>query len=97
MYAGEWHAIDTSPQQDVAEKPVNSKKFVGVWYHMGPGTFEAVLEHNGQELSGGQYETAEEAAAAHDTLARMYRGCHRRHQLRHQQRVRGMGAPRHHA
>jgi len=72
VYATEWHAIDTSPQQDVAEKPV--KKYVGVWYHTGPGTFEAVLEHNGQELSGGQYDTAEEAAAAHDALARMYAG-----------------------
>ncbi len=72
VYATEWHDIDTSPQQDVAEKPV--KKYVGVWYHTGPGTFEAVLEHNGQELSGGHYDTAEEAAAAHDALARMYAG-----------------------
>jgi ribosomal silencing factor RsfS len=72
VYASEWHAIEHSPEQDVAEKPV--KKYKGVWYHTGPATFEAVLEHNGQELSGGQYPTAEEAAAAYDALARMYAG-----------------------
>ena len=72
VYACEWHALDTSPDKDVPEKPV--KKYIGVWYLTRSETFEAVVEHNGTEISGGEYATALEAAQAHDALARMYGG-----------------------
>lgn len=42
----------------------------------GPGAelWEVVITVNGKEVSGGEYETEEEAARAYDALARMYHG-----------------------
>ena len=40
----------------------------------GVPSWEAVLVVNGEEVSGGEYESAEEAARAYDALARMYGG-----------------------
>jgi hypothetical protein len=52
------------------------EEFKGVWGEetAGPDVFEAVLEVNGNTVSGGEYETAEEAARAHDALSIMYFG-----------------------
>lgn len=48
----------------------------GVWGEetAGPVVYEAVLEVNGNRVSGGEYETAEEAARAYDALSIMYFG-----------------------
>ena len=46
----------------------------GVIYDTETKKFEAVLAHNDNEISGGMYDKAEEAAKAYDALARMYKG-----------------------
>ena len=52
-----------------------SGAFIGV-LREGPGAvlWEAVIVVDGREISGGEYDTEEEAAKAYDALARMYLG-----------------------
>jgi ribosome-associated protein len=49
-------------------------QFRGVVKDADSDMWEAVITVNGQEISGGEYDTAEEAAKAYDALARMYLG-----------------------
>lgn len=59
----------------VANPTARSSKYRGV-IREGEGItmWEAVIHANGRDISGGEYETEEEAAKAYDALARMYQG-----------------------
>lgn len=50
-----------------------SPEYLGVFEVKG-GAYEAVVTVRGEEISGGIYDSAEEAARAHDAMARMYHG-----------------------
>jgi hypothetical protein len=54
---------------------VASAKYTGVIQEgEGAALWEAVVVANGREISGGEYESEEDAARAYDALARMYLG-----------------------
>ena len=68
---------EPAPAVPVAPGPLRivSSRFRGVIQEgEGATLWEAVVEVNGREVSGGEYETEEEAARAYDALARMYLG-----------------------
>ena len=56
-----------------AAKAAEGKQYLGV-YKVKGNAYEAVVTVNGNEISGGIYDTAEEAAHAYDAMARMYFG-----------------------
>jgi ribosome-associated protein len=65
------------PLPDSPDRPdiVRSSKYIGVLKEGKEAVlWEAVIVVNGQEISGGEYETELEAAKAYDALARMYVG-----------------------
>lgn len=76
---GEAASSATLPPQpgegDGAAAPVVTRsRFMGVQREVGHERWEAVLLVDGQERHGGEYDTEEDAARAHDALARMYLG-----------------------
>jgi hypothetical protein len=78
MSPAELKAFEEEMQSIVEDPPARwaVPEFRGVWAEetAGPVVYEAVLEVNGNRVSGGEYETAEEAARAYDALSIMYFG-----------------------
>ena len=73
--------VNTTPNHRLQKQKVPREQvagFVGVWKRPPKGgedmVYEALLLVHGTRVSGGVYETPEEAAYAYDALARMYEG-----------------------
>jgi ribosome-associated protein len=72
--AGAGAGVGGRKRPRVPTETTRSTRFSGVVRGAGTLLWEAVLEHNGREVSGGEYDSEEAAARAHDALARMYLG-----------------------
>lgn len=66
--------LDFAGRAAAAGPPRTTSSYIGVIRDDPESNWEAVITVNGQEISGGEYESETEAARAYDALARMYQG-----------------------
>lgn len=66
--------LDFAGRAAAAGPPRTTSSYIGVMRDDPEANWEAVITVNGQEISGGEYESETEAAKAYDALARMYQG-----------------------
>lgn len=65
------HASSSSPATTAT---TTASKYLGVFREAGCERWEAVLQTDGREIHGGEYDSEADAARAYDALARMYVG-----------------------